>query len=69
MFESTLWRISLVSSHRSHCPSRISKPRRPPPPHLTIGLETFYHHLPLRLVLPEVLEDLVLIWVVRTNLF
>jgi len=34
---------------------------RPSPPHLTVRLEAFYHHLPLRLVLPEVSEDLFLI--------
>jgi hypothetical protein len=43
-----------------------SKTRRPALPHLTIRLEAFYHHLPLGLVLPEIPEDLFLIWVVLT---
>jgi hypothetical protein len=31
-----------------------SNTRRLPPPPLTLRLEAIYHHLPLRLVLPEV---------------
>ena len=50
------------------CPSRISKPRRPPPPHLTLSLEAIYHYLQLGLVLPEVPEVLLfLLWVVLTD--
>jgi hypothetical protein len=35
----------------------ISKAWRPPYPYLTVGLKTFYHHLPLGLVLEEVTEE------------
>ena len=34
------------------------------PPHLTTRLEALHHHLPLSLVLPEVSEDLFLLWVI-----
>ena len=42
----------------------ISRTRRPPPPDLTVSLETVKHFLPLRLVLLEISEDLFLFWVV-----
>src|SRR5215204_5368549 len=35
--------------------------RRSSRPDLSVGLEAFYHHLPLGLVLPEVTEELFLI--------
>ena len=44
-----------------------SKSWRPPYPHLTVGLETFYHKLPLGLVLEEVTEELFLIRVVLAD--
>jgi hypothetical protein len=45
---------------------RLSKPRRPPRPHLTVRLEALYHHLPLGLILLEIPKDHFLIWVVLT---
>jgi hypothetical protein len=44
-----------------------SKARRPSRPHLTVGLEAFYHHIPLGLVIPEVTEESFLLRVVLTN--
>src|ERR671910_3479308 len=35
----------------------ISKVWRPSRPDLTVGLETIYHYLPLRLLIPEVTEE------------
>ena len=46
-----------------------SKTRRPPRPDLTVGLETFYHHIALSLVLPEVTEEKLLLGMVLTNSF
>src|SRR5215212_6006690 len=36
-------------------------------PDLAVSLEAFYHYLTLSLVLPEIPEDLFLIWVVLTD--
>jgi hypothetical protein len=47
----------------------ISKAWRPPYPYLTVSLKTFYHHLPLGLVFPEVTEELFLLGMVLTNSF
>jgi hypothetical protein len=42
----------------------ISKAWRPPHPHLAVGLQAFYDHLPLGLVLPEVTEELFLLGII-----
>src|SRR5688500_6109016 len=42
-------------------------PQRPARPDLTVGLEAFYDHLPLGLVLPEVTEESLLLRVVLSN--
>ena len=47
----------------------ISKTWRSSRPHLAVGLQTFYHHLLLGLVLPKVSEDPFLIWIVLTDPF
>jgi hypothetical protein len=44
-----------------------SKTHRPALPHLAVGLETLYDHLPLGLIFPEVSEELFLIWIVLTD--
>ncbi len=43
---------------------KISKAWRPSRPDLTVGLEAFYHHIPLSLVIPEVTEELFLIRII-----
>ena len=45
----------------------ISKAWRPPHPHLAVGLQALYHHLPLGLVLEEVTEELFLIRVILAD--
>ena len=47
--------------------SGISKTRRPPHPYLTVGLKTFYHHIPLSLVLPQVPNELLLFTVILAD--
>ena len=41
--------------------------RRSSRPYLTVGLQTFYHHLPLGLVLPQVTEELFLIRIILAD--
>jgi hypothetical protein len=41
-----------------------SKTGRPARPNLTVGLEAFYHHIPLSLILPEVPEELFLLGII-----
>jgi hypothetical protein len=47
--------------------SGISKAWRPPRPYLTVGLEAFYHHIPLSLVLPQVPKELLLFTVILAD--
>jgi hypothetical protein len=47
--------LSTPSPHKRLRSGYTSMTRRPPCSNLTIGLEAFYHHLPLRLDLPQVL--------------
>ena len=44
-----------------------SKSWRPPHPHLAVGLQALYHHIPLGLVLPEVPEELFLIRMIHAD--
>src|SRR5215208_6122257 len=41
--------------------------RRSSRPDLTVGLEAFYHHISLGLILEEVSEELFLIWIILAN--
>jgi hypothetical protein len=41
--------------------------RRSPRSDLAVGLEAFYHHIPLGLVIPEVPEELFLIRIILTD--
>ena len=41
----------------------------PPRPHLTVGLQAIYHHLPLSLLIPEVTEEKLLLGMVLSNSF
>jgi hypothetical protein len=45
----------------------ISKAWRPSRPDLTVGLEAFYYHIPLSLILPEVTEELFLIRIILAD--
>jgi hypothetical protein len=59
-------KILLTPRRHTHlCSGYLSKPRRSPRPNLTICLEAFYHHLPLTLVLPEILEGPLLLGIIR----
>jgi hypothetical protein len=58
-FGNTIW--ILLPPPLSTTPSLgiyLKDPKAPLRPHLTVGLEAIYHHLPLGLVLPEVPEEL-----------
>jgi hypothetical protein len=46
-----------------------SKARRSTRPNLTVGLQAFYHHIPLGLVLPEVTEESFLIRIILSDSF
>ena len=51
----------------SYLRKTTSKACRSSRPHLTVGLEAFYHHIPLGLVLPEITEELFLLEIVLSN--
>ena len=61
-----LWR---KAGDASNLLEATSKARRSSRPGLTVGLQALYHHLLLGLVLPQVSEDLFLIWIVLTDPF
>jgi hypothetical protein len=48
----------------SHLLETSSKACRSSRPHLAIGLQAFYHHLPLGLILPKVTEESFLIRII-----
>ena len=65
-FGSTPWRISLTPCTQTPISVRLSlkAPEASPSSPRRVRLESFYHHLPLSLVLPEVAEGLFLLGIV-----
>jgi hypothetical protein len=62
-----VYALRKYSEDASYLLEATSKARRSSRPDLTVGLETFYHQLPLGLVLPEVTEELFLIRIILAN--